>query len=331
VLLAGLSARLQRLRGSTPAELSRYLARRGLFLVALELLVLRPLIWFNLDYSFAAHLQVIWVIGWSMVVLAGLVRLPPAVSAAFGLALVLGHDLLDRYQVAWPADSPGEILWVLLHQKAPAVLGERIAFVQYPLVPWVGVMALGYALGGAWALERAARVRLLLRLGAGTLALFLVLRATNLYGDPRPWSVQASAWRTAASFLALEKYPPSLLFLAMTLGPALLALAALDGVRAGRLARPLVVFGRVPLFFYVLQWPAVHLAARLFQLATGQPLGWDAVNPLTLGPSLPEGCGFGLGAVYLAWALILVALWPLSAAYGGLKRRRRDWRALSYL
>jgi uncharacterized membrane protein len=330
VFLAGMSARLRRLRGVPIASVSRELVARGLFLVALELVVLRPLIWFDLDPSFLAHLQVIWVIGVSMLVLAALVHAPPLVSALFGLVLVLGHDVFDGWPRPWPADTLGEALWALLHQKTGIALGSGIVFVQYPLVPWVGVMALGYAAGGAYALARPARRRRFLLVGLASLALFLVLRALNAYGDPRPWEAQGEAWRSVAAFLAVEKYPPSLHFLGMTLGPLLVALAALDGVRPGRVLAPLLVLGRVPLFFYVLQWPTVHLLAWLFQAVAGQPIGWEALNPLTLGSELPPGCGFGLGVVYLGWGLGLALLVPLCWRFAAYERQHPERRWLRY-
>jgi uncharacterized membrane protein len=330
VLLAGVSVRLQSAAGRSPRELSGYLLRRGAFLVALELIVLRPLIWFQLDYSLLAHLQVIWVIGWSMICMAGLVHLSVRTNLLFAVALIAGHNLLDGITVDWFTGSAHEILWVLLHQRAIVTIGDRWVLAQYPLVPWVGVMALGYALGGFFALEPGQRRRLLARTGLGLVVLFVLLRWTNLYGDLNPWSAQEASWRTLASFFAVEKYPPSLLFLCITLGPALLFLALADGRRAGPLARAVILLGRVPLFFYVLQWPTVHLLSRLFQVIDGQPVGWDSVE-LTTFRGLPQGCGFSLGAVYLAWFLGLVALYPLCRWYAGFKRAHPDWRILSYL
>lgn len=199
-------------------------------------------------------------------------------------------------------------------------MGSAIVFVQYPLVPWFAMLALGYVIGGVYALEPARRRRIFCIAGAAAVRVFLVGRGVNVDGDPRPWSAQAAPWRTVASFFAVEKYPPSLLFPAMTLGPALLALAWFDGRRVASLARPLLDFGRVPLVFYILQWPTVHVIAWLFQALASQPIGWERVNPLTL-EALPEGCGFDLATVYVGFALGLFVLWPICRWYAGFRRR----------
>lgn len=336
VFLAGVSARLQRVRGTGTRTLSRFLLSRGLFLVVLELLVLRPLIWFQWDLSFVAHLQVIWAIGWSMVILAALVHTPLWFVAVFGFAQVLLHNLLDGIRMGWPADTLGEALWCLLHQRNGIELGEGvIAFVQYPLIPWCGVMALGYVAGGVFGIEAQRRRRALASLGAACVLVFFALRSGNFYGDPRPWRAPLGldgaalpAWRSALAFFDVEKYPPSLLFLCITLGIALLALAALDGCRFGRWCKPLITFGRVPLFFYVLQWPMVHLTAWLLQFVNDQPWGWD-IQP-ALEPVMPPGSGFGLPGVYLGWAIGLLVLYPLCAAFAAKKQKSRSvW--LSYL
>ncbi len=323
VLLAGVSARLQALRGKPRRELARHLVVRGLFLVALELVVLRPLIWFHFDVGFLAHFQVIWVIGWSMVILAALIAVPAPWLLGLALATIGLHNLADGLPRPWPANEPLEIILALLHQKTGIQVGPGIAFVQYPLVPWFAVMALGYVVGGVYALGPVQRRRRLYLAGAALSALFLIGRWINLYGDPHPWTAQAAPWRTAASFLAVEKYPPSLFYLAMTLGPALIALAWLDGRRTAWLARPLLDIGRVPLVFYVLQWPTIHAIAWLFQSLAGQPLGWDRVNPLTL-EALPAGCGFDLATVYLGALLAFGLLWPLCRVYARFRRRHPD-------
>jgi uncharacterized membrane protein len=334
VLLAGVAARLKLDAGATREALAGFLLRRGLFLVALELVVLRPLIWFNLDWRFLAHLQVIWVIGWSMVALAAVVRLPDAVVWGAGLVMVLAHDLLGHVPFASATFPSWRGLWILLHEKGALQLGGAggpVAFVQYPFVPWIGVLLCGFGLGRLYACEPGTRRRALLGLGIAACVLFVALRALRLYGDPAPWRDGPTALASLFSFLRVEKYPPSLQFLLMTSGPVLMALAVLDGRQPGAWLRPVVKLGRVPLFFYVLQWPAVHLASRLFQWLDGQPPGWDAPNPLLLGAQLPPGCGFALPVVYLAWALCLLALVPLAAAYARFKRRRPHWRWLGYL
>lgn len=325
VLLAGLSARLQLERGTPRAELAGWLGRRGLFLVLLELVVLRPLIWFQFDYAFLAHLQVIWAIGWAMAGLALLLRLRAndAVIGTLGLLLVAGHNLLPYVHVDWTeAPWSWHALYVVLLRRGGIQFGEGgpVAFVHYPLLPWFGVMACGFWLGRWFLRPDAERRRRLLATGTAAVLGFLLLRGLGAYGDPRPWSPQAAVGESLLAFLRVEKYPPSLLFVLMTAGPAVLALGLWDRVRGDGPARLLITIGRVPLFFYVLQWPAVHLASRLFQWLAGQPLGWDAPNPVTLGTELPPGCGFGLGAVWLAWALCLLVLAPLAVGFAKWKR-----------
>jgi uncharacterized membrane protein len=246
------------------------------------------------------------------------------------LATIGLHNLADGLPRPWPATQPLEIVLALLHQKTGISVGSGIVIAQYPLVPWVAVLVLGYVIGGVYTLDAARRRSALYWSGTAASMLFLAGRYMNSYGDPRPWSTQAEPWRTAASFLALEKYPPSVLYLAMTLGPALLALAWLDGRRVARWANPLLDFGRVPLVFYVLQWPLVHVIAWLFQALAGQPIGWDRINPLTF-TGLPEGSGFDLATVYLGFALGLLVLWPICRWYARFRARHREWALLRYV
>lgn len=332
VFLAGTGAFLSSRRGKTKAELSRFLLTRGLWLVLLELTLVRYGWFFNFDYHVVIA-QVIWAIGWSMVVLAGLVFLPTRAVAAFGLALIFLHNLLDGVS----ADSFGPLrgLWVVLHESNVVMpLPGVFAFVAYPLVPWVGVMAAGYAFGSLLTLEREKRRRVLLTIGGAAVALFVVLRAANVYGDPTPWVSQGrGAWYTLLSFLNTQKYPPSLLFLLMTLGPSIIAVALFDREREpGALARPFIVFGRVPLFYYLLHVPLMHLVAVVFAYVKYGHAEWLFLNwPPPGAPQLqPEGYGYDLRVVYLVWLGVVAALYPLCRWFAGVKRRRRDaW--LSYL
>jgi uncharacterized membrane protein len=209
----------------------------------------------------------------------------------------------------------------VLHVQGPTPFG----FVAYPLVPWIGVMALGYVLGGVYSWDARRRRRALVGIGVTAIAAFLVLRLSNLYGDPEPWTPQPTATLAVLAFLDLEKYPPSLLYLLATLGPALLVLAAAEGWR-GRIATVLEQFGRVPLFFYVLHIALAHLAAGLVALWMG--FGTSVLRTIFL--EFPDGWGFGLPGVYLAWACVLAALYPACRWFAGQKRRRSDWW-LSYL
>jgi uncharacterized membrane protein len=334
VFLAGAGAFLATRRGRTKPELARFLLTRGLWLIVLEVTLVRFGWFFNFDYHFVL-LQVIWAIGWSMIVLAGLVFLPTRVIAGFGLTMIALHNLLDGVR----ADGFGTLrwLWVLLHEGN--ILAPRPGFTwlaAYPLVPWVGVMAAGYAFGELLTLERERRRRILFMLGGAAVVLFVALRALNVYGDPRPWEFQErGAWYTFLSFLNTSKYPPSLLFLLMTLGPSIIAVALFDrgeGARPPLLLRPFVVFGRVPMFYYLLHVPLMHLVAIAFAYAKYGHAEWLFLNWLSPGqpPLEPPGYGYDLLVVYLVWLGVVAALYPLCRWFAGVKRRRRDaW--LSYL
>jgi uncharacterized membrane protein len=332
VFLAGAGAFLSARRGRTKRELARFLLTRGLWLIVLELTVVRFGWVFNLDYHLV-FVQVIWAIGWAMVALAGLVFLPTRAVAAVGLLMIFLHNALDG--VGSQSLGPLGWLWVLLHEQG--VLAPRpgfVIFVAYPLVPWVGVMALGYAFGELLTLERRRRRRLLVATGGAAFALFVLLRAANVYGDPTPWVAQGRGWwYTLLSFLNTQKYPPSLLFLLMTLGPAVVAVALFDREGGpGRVVRPFVVFGRVPLFYYLLHVPLIHLVAVLFAYAKYGRAEWLFMNWPPPGAPQPEppGYGYDLWAVYLIWLGVVAALYPLCRWFAAVKSRRRDaW--LSYL
>ena len=324
VFLAGTSAFLYQARRRSRAEVSRFLLTRGLLLVVLELTVVRWAWTFNFSYTELLFVQVIWVIGVSMIVLAGLIYLPLRAVAAVGVAMILGHNLLDGVTPqslgAW---GP---LWTVLHVQAAMPLGGgRVFVVIYPLIPWIGVMAAGYAFGTLLLRTEQERRRTLLMLGGGLTLAFLMLRAVNGYGDPAPWTVQETAGRTALSFLNTTKYPPSLQFLLMTLGPAIALLPLLERL-TGPVARAVTVFGRVPLFFYVLHLYLIHAVA----LTVGTLAGFDPRSFLHVWLNNPDGWGYGLPVVYLVWAGVVLALYPACRWFAGVKARRREvW--LSYL
>jgi uncharacterized membrane protein len=332
VFLAGTGAALQLARGKSKRELSRFLLTRGAWLIVLELTVIRLGVVFDLDYrAFPGMLQVIWAIGVSMMVLAALIHLRTRWIAAMGIAVVALHNLADPLNVAVaPGAAPGaaSALWMVLHQPGfIQVMGVRL-LVLYPVLPWIGVFLCGYCLGHVYGWDAGRRRRALVRLGLGMVAAFILLRLTNLYGNPFPWSAQKNAAFTVLSFVNTSKYPPSLQFVLMTLGPALLVLAWAETVRRGPLGRALVTFGRVPLFFYLLQWPVAHGLALLLSTAAGKPTGHLFGFP-GAHPAQP-GAGFGLGVTYLCWAAGVVILYPLCRWFAGVKRRRGDWW-LSYL
>jgi uncharacterized membrane protein len=346
VFLAGTGAYLQLARGKSKRDLSKFLLTRGVWLVVLELTVVRLGIFFSLDYRFLGFLQVIWAIGVSMIFLAALIHLPLRVIAGFGIAMIALHNLLDHFQVTgWqgpgsPVPGFGGKLWMLAHQGFSIfpILGfpSPLVVVVYPLIPWIGVMAVGYAFGWLYQIDAQRRRSWLLWIGVTAVSLFILIRALNVYGDPGHWSRQKNAVFTLLSFVNTTKYPPSLQFLLMTLGPAMLMLWLFDS-RAG--SAPLgsgvrsifVTFGRVPLFFYLLQWYTAHLIAVFLGLIAGQPVAWQFQSPIDkfTNPA-PTGVGFNLLVVYACWIAGVLLLYPLCKWFAALKARRRDWW-LSYL
>jgi uncharacterized membrane protein len=257
--------------------------------------------------------------------------------------MIFLHNLLDGIKVnGWngpgtPIPGVWAKLWILLHQPFSAFpvlpIMSPVVAVIYNIIPWVGVMAAGYAFGSVYQMDAARRKRWLLTMGGIATALFIVVRAINIYGDPARWSGQKNAIFTVLSFINTTKYPPSLLFLLMTLGPAMIALALFEsGVNVlGPLRKPLVTFGRVPLFFYLLQWYTAHLLAIAIGWLAGQPVAfqWESpVNKFTQPP--PAGVGFRLWVVYLCWLGGVLLIYPLCKWFAAVKARRRDWW-LSYL
>jgi uncharacterized membrane protein len=319
IFLAGASAWLYGNRGRSVGEVSRYLLTRGFWLMLIEFTVVRLAWTFSLDVSFF-FTGVIWVIGASMVVLAGLVHLPRWAVAATAIAIIAGHNLLDGVR-AEHFGSAGWI-WMLLHEPGIIRLAPNSVFrVVYTLIPWAGVMAAGYVFGSVLTLDQAVRRRLLVSFGLALTVGFVVLRATNLYGDPTPWTVQSTRTATVLSFINCEKYPASLLYLMMTLGPALLLLAAFDRAR-GRLANWITTFGRTPFLFYVAHLFLIHLLAVMYALA----VFGDASVVIGLGMmSKPPNFGLSLLGNYAVWLTVVVSLYPLCRWFAALKQRRREW------
>jgi uncharacterized membrane protein len=315
-LLTGTGAYFS-LRKKSTSELSRFLFTRGLWLIFLEVVVTRCLGWFfNFDYHVTV-LVVLWALGWAMIVLSALVYLPASVVTTFGVVMIASHNLLDSVQSSNP-------LWLILHSPG-VVLNHPHVFEGYPLIPWVGVTAAGYGMGQIYSWPSERRRAFLLPLGIGLIAGFVILRAINVYGDPQRWSTQKSTAFTMLSFLNTTKYPPSLLFLLMTLGPAIVFLWAFDG-RTPQWLRPALIVGKVPMFYYLLHIPLIHLLAVAVCYARYGQVHWMFENPLFV---QPPGWGYSLPIIYLVWACVVLALYPLCRWFAGLKQRRSDaW--LSY-
>jgi uncharacterized membrane protein len=327
-LLTGTGAALARGR-RTSTELARLLFTRGLWLLVLELTVVRCLAFqFNFDYH-VTLLIVLWALGWAMIALAPLVYLPPAGVAAWGAIMIASHNLLDG--IPRSGNSAVGALQAILH--GPGLVfatREHVLFAAYPLIPWIGVTAVGFGLGAIYR-EHPDRRRFLIRVGVACCVAFVALRWLNVYGDPARWSVQRAPLFTVLSFLNTTKYPPSLLFLLMTLGPAALLLAWVDRRTPGAL-RPALVYGRVPLFYFVLHLMLIHVLALVVCYARYGAVHWMFESPsLDRYPfTQPPGWGYSLPVIYAVWITVVVLLYVPCRWFSRIKLRRRDWW-LSYL
>ncbi len=333
-LLTGTGAYLA-LRRRSVAELSRFLVTRGLWLIVLELTVFRFILQFNVDYRVTV-LTVLWALGWSMIALAALIRLPVAVVTAFGVAMIVTHNLLDligpaQLGAAGPLGMLGPLMFFL---HSPSVLSANpnfFVFAAYPLIPWIGVTAVGFGLGRMYDWSNERRRRVLLRAGGALVVAFIALRFANIYGDPVAWTTQKNTILTVLSFLNTNKYPPSLLFLLMTLGPALLLLGAFD---AGipRMLRPALIIGRVPLFYFLAHFTLIHLLTVVVVLARFGSAHWAFESPSmdNFPFTRPPGWPVSLPVTYAIWATVVIALYPLCRWFAALRARRKDWW-LSYL
>jgi uncharacterized membrane protein len=300
------------------AQLSWFLVSRGAWLIVLELTVMQLAYNFDAPGGYPVFMLVLWVLGACMVLLAGLVWVPITVLAVLSSATIVLHHLLDGVQA-----------WHLVHQVSVFQFAGLTVIAPYTLIPWVAVMALGFCLGPIFERGEAERRRILIGAGAGMTIAFVIVRGLNVYGDPAPWSAQPSAVYTLLSFLNTTKYPPSLSFLLMTLGPALLALAWFDRLRFSR-ANPLIVFGRVPLFYFVLHFFVAHAIAVALALVHYGSAAWSFMFqpvPSMGGPAkaFPPDFGHELWVVYAVWIAIVATLYPLCRWFAAVKERRRDW------
>lgn len=329
VFLAGTSAFLYGSKKSKP-DLFKFLFTRGLWLILLEMVV-NNFIWtFDATYSFHIF-QVIWAIGLSMIFLSFLIFLPKKLLLFIGILLVTGHNMLDS--IVMEGASFQAILWYILHQDKLLVLGQNsIIFFHYPVIPWIGVMTLGYVFGSFYkkGYDAKRRKKWLLQLGLGLVALFFIMRGINLYGDLTPWSAQDTTTKTILSFFNVTKYPPSLLFVCITIGPALLFLAAVESVK-NRITDFFLVFGRVPLFYYFLHMLVIHALATLGFVIFGgdwQHMIFTANNFLS---QHLITYGYPLIVTYAIWITVVLLLYPLCKKYMQYKADNRDKWWLSYL
>ena len=329
MLCAGLGVWFRVERAATRSSVSTFLLTRGLWLVLLEFTLVHVGLFFNVKYD-VLFLLVFWALGMSMIAMALLVHLPYVILLGVSLAMIALHNLADAVSAA----DFGNLawLWRVLHEQGIVLTAGPPLFVAYPLVPWIGVMAAGFCLGRVYRLPPERRRSVLIQIGLTLTASFVVLRGLNGYGDPRPWTVQDRPLMTVLSFLNCTKYPASFLFLLMTLGPMITVLGLLDRARPGD-RHPLLVFGRVPLLYFVLHIPIAHAVAKVMTAARygDAPFLW--LPPPTLGTpreSFPADYGWDLWVAYLVTAMVVVTLYPLCLWFSRLKARRRD-RWLSYL
>lgn len=330
VALAGTSAGLMLSRKS-PSDLGSFLFKRGRWLIAVEVFLI------STAWTFApggieqvgglvfVPMQVIWAIGASMVALAGLQYLGRRACLFLGLAIVVGHNALDLF---WPTPGileQGGAWWVQLHSQASYALGPFLLVFIYPLLPWIGVILLGFGSSAVFEEAPEQRNAKLIKWGSAAVLAFLLLRAFDLYGDPNSWQLQGQAVRTTIDFVNVTKYPPSLLFLLMTLGPAAILCAYASRIPTA-IKQPLVIFGRAPFAFYVAHLYLVHALS----VGLGVVQGFEASQMLTFIFFYPKGFGIGLMGVYAVWLFVILLLYPFSKWVASVKARRRDWW-LSYV
>lgn len=329
IFLTGTSASLYG-QNRTKNELSKFLFTRGLWLIFVEIVIMNFLWWFDPSYSFI-NLQVIWAIGLSMIFLAVLIYLPIKIILLLSLFIVFGHNLLDTITVEGNRFS--SILWYIFHQKKDLFLenGHMVSF-YYPILPWIAVMALGYSFGFLYHKNYDAnkRKKTLLILGFSTISLFLLIRVINLYGDMVPWSRQKDLIFTILSFLNVSKYPPSLLYILVTIGPTFLVLYLLEDIQS-KVTDFLLVFGRVPFFYYVLHVFFIHSAALLTLFVLGKDWRLMIFDSTSFTTNKLATYGYSLGIVYLVWVLIVALLYPLCKKYMRYKLNNPQKWWLSYL
>jgi uncharacterized membrane protein len=329
MLLAGTSAYLMGQK-KTKSELSVFLVKRGIWLVFLEMIVVNFGWNFNIQFPMLFFIT-IWALGISMIVLAALIHLPKKVILIVSVLVIAGHNLLDNIHVA--GNTLPAFEWSLIHDQQFFTWHHEFLLVGYPLIPLVAVMPLGYCLGqlftSAYDVEK--RKKILLIAGASAIVLFIALRYSNIYGDPVKWSEQKNTFFTFLSFLKVNKYPPSLLYLLMTLGAASLFLAFTEKLQNG-FVKVVSVYGRVPMFYYLIHIYIIHIIAMTASALTpGQDWHiWLLKTPIWFTTDL-KGYGFSLPVAYLVWIAIVVGLYPLCKRYDNYKQNHKEKWWLSYL
>src|SRR6267154_3502658 len=328
VFLAGTSAFLIGSRKGKN-ELSAFLLKRGLWLILLDFTVINFAWFFNIHFSFIA-LTVIWALGIGMILLAAIIHLPFKMILAIGLLLVAGHNLLDSVHIT--ANTSAAKVWAVLHVPSVFKLGYFKVFSGYPILPWSGIMFLGYCFGTLYkpSFDARKRKRILLQLGSGLILLFVVVRLINRYGDPFPWHVQPNSLFTFLSFINVTKYPPSLLYILITLGPSMIFLA-LSEKMTGQVSQYVIALGRVPMFFYITHIYFIHLLALIAALATGFSASAMTFTTWVTDSVNLKGYGFNLGVVYVVWTGIVLLLYPVCLLYDRYKTSHKEKWWLSYL
>lgn len=304
VFLAGLGIALSLMKTKNKKELSKFLITRGLILVVLEMTLLLWVWDFSFDYTTAPTAMVIWAIGWSMICLAGLIHLPKALIGAFAMFLIFGHNSVDGFTMNAGKDSLAA-LWIILHQGGSFQLTSNFKIsVLYPLIPWIGVMALGYVCGSYYELSESERRQQFKRIGLSSILLFIFLRYLNVYGDASPWTPQSTSLFTFLSFINCSKYPPSLLFLLMTLGPLFLLLGTLSLKNSNSFAlNSITTLGKVPMFFYIIHIPIIHLICLAFASINYQRIDFLFDMVKSFKERVPENYFYSLSSIYVVWLL----------------------------
>lgn len=325
IFLAGTSAYLSLAKKQNKKEASLFLLKRGIWLIIVEFTLVRTGWFYNFDYSLVV-VQVIWAIGISMIFLSVLIQLPYKLILTIGLLMIFGHNLLDGL-TATP-DSFGATVWLFLHQGGMASLwAGNTTVIIYPIIPWIGVMATGYCFGKLLQQEKHKRNKSLYLIGGSAIVLFIILRTINIYGDPTPWDVQDSTLKTILSFINVEKYPPSLLYLLITLSISILSMPLLE-VWSGRVERFFTVFGRVPMFYYIAHIYLIHLIAIVWAFFKHVPVYYFTDNNMMF--AAKPDWGFSLPVVYTVWIAVVLLLYFPCLWFMYIKLNHRKWW-LSYL